>query len=396
MGGSTIVVGLNAALQKRFILPPDGRLVPGDVHRARSVQVGVGGKGQDVAITLSCLQFTGNLKLAHFIGSGAEGDLVYQMLDELLGEDAMELTVRTAGGMRTCTSIVASDKTTELVEPSDTIAESEMNQLLEQLSQQQASALCIMGSLPPGLNSNTYANIYKTVATSTTLCLIDSVVGLTELLAAIAATEPRGSTMLKINASELCRLVGIAVIASETSGVPLDQVTAAVTAFLAEPNAARALTAIAITDGAHPAHLAVLPLSPDENEFRVFQLPIAKLTSSESSKSGWGKLLSSPAGSSSPQTLYPIGAGDAVAAGTLAAWKCLTDDPECVPPDVQAALEGNQSPSTRAMLAAFSFGVACGTASCLQEQNSVLKLQDVYDLFNKEGRPVFVSSHAMP
>jgi fructose-1-phosphate kinase PfkB-like protein len=73
MGGSTVIVGLNAALQKRFILPPTTTLVPGDVHRATEVQTGVGGKGQDVAIALSCLNFK-NLQLAQFIGSGAEGN----------------------------------------------------------------------------------------------------------------------------------------------------------------------------------------------------------------------------------------------------------------------------------------------------------------------------------
>ena len=54
---STIVIGLNGALQKRFVLPPETSLVPGNVHRAIDVQTGVGGKGQDVAITLSCLNF---------------------------------------------------------------------------------------------------------------------------------------------------------------------------------------------------------------------------------------------------------------------------------------------------------------------------------------------------
>eukprot|EP00980_Cylindrotheca_fusiformis_P008179 scaffold1734_cov196-Cylindrotheca_fusiformis.AAC.1 len=47
MAATKIIVGLNGALQKRFILPDEGVLVPGNVHRAKSVQTGVGGKGQD-------------------------------------------------------------------------------------------------------------------------------------------------------------------------------------------------------------------------------------------------------------------------------------------------------------------------------------------------------------
>lgn len=48
----TVIVGLNGALQKRFVLG-DASLIPGNVHRATSIQSGVGGKGQDVAIALS-------------------------------------------------------------------------------------------------------------------------------------------------------------------------------------------------------------------------------------------------------------------------------------------------------------------------------------------------------
>jgi hypothetical protein len=77
---STVIVGLNGALQKRFILPPKTALVQGDVHRAIDVQIGVGGKGQDVAVTLSCLQYTGNVQLAQFIGTGYEGDQVDAIL----------------------------------------------------------------------------------------------------------------------------------------------------------------------------------------------------------------------------------------------------------------------------------------------------------------------------
>lgn len=190
--------------------------------------------------------------------------------------------------------------------------------------------------------------------------------------------------MLKINATELCRLASVQLTGdhSETSGVAVNDIIGATTQFLKrnKPFAANALTSIAVTNGAHPAYLAVMPVSPDD-EFRLFELPVAKLSMDEE------------------RHLYPIGAGDAVAGGTLAAWRFLTaapDDPPCLPLDVQNVLEGNKSPATRAMLAAFAFGLACGTASCLQEQNSVLKLEDVYELYNKEGRPAFLSSHKMP
>ena len=39
---SIVVIGLNAALQKRFILPPSTNLKPGNVHRAYKCETGVG------------------------------------------------------------------------------------------------------------------------------------------------------------------------------------------------------------------------------------------------------------------------------------------------------------------------------------------------------------------
>lgn len=395
MSGSTVIVGLNGALQKRFVLPANGSLVPGNVHRAKQVQTGVGGKGQDVAVTLQCLQFQGDLQLAQFVGSGPEGDTVYKMLEELLGDSAMSLTVRPASEMRTCTSIVAADATTEMVEPSGVITGPEMTQLMEKLDGVKAGAVCVMGSMPPGCPEETYADVYNAVATKNTLCLIDSVAGLDPLLKAIASKPDHGPTILKLNASELCRLASVDKTSTEAGGVKSQELIAAIPKFLSEfePHAEKALTAIAVTDGAHPAYLAVLPVA-SEDEFRLFELPVANLdvTEDDAADEPLHKQLLSTL---QDATLYPIGAGDAVAAGTLAAWKALlqgSKDP-CLHPDIQTALQGNDSPAVRVLLTAFSFGLACGSASCLIEQNSVLKIQDALSLYHRTPRPAFLSSN---
>ena len=411
MSGSTVIVGLNGALQKRFVLAStrgednsdnsnsnNNKLIPGNVHRAKSVSTGVGGKGQDVAVTLECLQFQGDLQLAQFVGQGAEGNLVYEMLTELLGTQAMTLTVRTAAAMRTCTSIVAQDSTTELVEPSGVIAQAEMEQFMNNLDGIEAcSAMVFMGSMPPGCSEETYATIYNRVAVGkNTLCLIDSVAGLDPLLQAIATKTDHGPAILKLNASELCRLAAVTKTSSETAGVRIEELVEAIPKFLAQhdPHAAKALTAIAVTDGAHPAYLAVLPVA-GEDEFRLFQLPVAKLTvDPQQNEADLPPFLLS---SLHDLTLYPIGAGDAVAGGTMAAWKALLEGPDAVTPcvhaDIVAALQGNDGPTVRVMLTAFSFGLACGSASCLQEQNSVLKIQDALALYHQTPRPTFLSSH---
>lgn len=294
---STVVVGLNAAFQKRFILPPGRVLIPGDVHRATEVQVGVGGKGQDVVIALSCLKYSDPIKLAQFIGTDSAGDTVYHLLRQTLSRtstsstnndnnndmDIFDCTVRSKAPLRTCTSIVADDATTELVEPSGTISSPEYEELFARLSRVQADALCFMGSLPPGCPDDTYARIYETFVTQIRyeeeedqeqqkmldggsealpespllLCLIDSVAGLESLLTTIGqnsiakrrSLRRRCQTMLKINASEFCRLSGV-VVTAETGGIKPEELFAAVHALFQQwPNARNALDAIAISDG---------------------------------------------------------------------------------------------------------------------------------------------------
>ena len=119
--------------------------------------------------------------------------------------------------------------------------------------------------------------------------------------------------------------------------------------------------------------------------------------------------------------LYPIGVGDSVAAGTLAAWKCLSDDNEnnkCLPDAIAQVLnqrkdgiattDSNTAAATdqqlgplttttsNVLLTAFAFGLACGSASCLQEENSVLEVEDAIALFQQgAAAPAFVSRHKL-
>jgi fructose-1-phosphate kinase PfkB-like protein len=389
MSASTVIVGLNGALQKRFILTQSASLVPGDVHRADAVQVGVGGKGQDVAIALSCLDFKGNLQLAQFVGSGTEGDQVYNLLKERIGEDAMSLTVRPASQMRTCTTIVASDMSTELVEPSGIITEEEQKELMQKLGaaegESHAGALCIMGSMPPGCPVGLYADIYARVHGKNTLTLIDSVVGLEPLLKAIAESKTSGSAILKVNASELCRLAQVSKTSTEVGGIDPAELVDGVNGFLNKPYAVEALTGFAITDGKHPAHC--ITMSKDKKEFSIYKIPVPDLESAE--------------------TLYPIGAGDTVAAGTLSAWRYLQDGitgeksvslgqkVESILQERAQSANDDSSKATSNLSAALAFGLACGSASCLQEENSQFDVDIALKLLEGTSHPAFVSSHSI-
>jgi fructose-1-phosphate kinase PfkB-like protein len=75
-------------------------------------------------------------------------DTVLALLKERIGDKAAtSLSVRTNSAMRTCTTIVASDESTELVEPSGVVTEEEQDALLQKLEStvSDPAAICIMG-----------------------------------------------------------------------------------------------------------------------------------------------------------------------------------------------------------------------------------------------------------
>ena len=321
-----IVVGLNGALQKRFVLP-SGNLVPGNVHRASHVDFGVGGKGQDVAIALHCLLDRNvddceadsikdtNIRLVQFIGTGFAGDAVYSLLEDQLGEDAIAYTVRSSSEMRTCTSIVAADDTTELVEPSGVIAKTELEELFSIISNNQNEesknasprSLCIMGSMPPGCSEETYARMYEKLAGPDTVCVVDSLAGTLPLLQTISQSGNSdygtGPVLFKMNASELCKLAGTTKSNSEIDGISFSELILAIEGFLSkypiisdmdEPRD-HGVIGLAITDGKHNGYFVAIRRTKQEdgalNPYEVFQLPVPNL------------------GHGGSRTLYPIGAG---------------------------------------------------------------------------------------
>mmetsp|Transcript_11192 Transcript_11192/g.26904 ORF Transcript_11192/g.26904 Transcript_11192/m.26904 type:complete len:476 (+) Transcript_11192:41-1468(+) len=430
-----IVVGLNGALQKRFVLPNNQGLVPGNVHRATRVDVGVGGKGQDAAITLHCLlrnnessdlqkQYncgiddagnhasnTDSIRLVQFTGTGSAGDTVHQLLNGRIGEKALEFTVHSASEMRTCTSIVSANETTELVEPSGKISDEELQELYSVVSEHRQSeygcvtkeyvrSLCIMGSMPPGCPPDTYARIYALTAGPNTVCVVDSLAGTRPLLQTVStmrhasgAKATAGPLLFKINASELCKMAETSKSTSETAGISMFELTEAIEGFFGKyfvksdsHDSSTGLIGLAITDGKHGAYFVSAKKNDSQGDmpslpsFRVLKLEVPNLDDESS------------------RTLYPIGAGDAVAAGTVAAWTSLSANvtfPSIIPDDAMISLASfvesiTIASATKSLglsavqaqaLASFTFGLACGSASCLQEENSVVDPSDVKCLF---------------
>jgi fructose-1-phosphate kinase PfkB-like protein len=435
---SIVIVGLNAALQKRFILPPGTNLDVGNVHRAYRLDTGVGGKGQDVGVALSCLisggystppPTTTNINtdnnqekviIAQFLGKGSEGEVVSQILKTKFGLSD-QLTIRVAAPLRTCTTIVGANGATELVEMSGIVSNEEMVALhskIDELVHQQgtgegkkADCVCIMGSMPPGCNDTTYAELTMRLVGRNSLVLIDSVIGLEPLLgvlktifddsgsSSISSTtssssmdkkEQRGGAVLKLNAAELCKLSGVAK--SEASQVTLEELSASTMGFVAKyTNVIGSLDYLCITDGKFPGYIIELPkvsTSSTRNNYRTWQLP--------------------PVDLSTRGMLYPIGAGDTVAAGTLAAMQYLrrggggviTSDIGKHMLDKKTAWCGGKSSGDDddegvTMATAFAFGLACGSASCLQEDNSVFDVKDALTFFDDMKLPVVQNIYTM-
>jgi len=395
-----VVVGLNGALQKRFVLPEGSNLIPGNVHRAASIQEGVGGKGQDVAVALSCCGVAPNeVCLAQFVGGGPGGDQVLKLLED---KTDPALTVRTASAMRTCTTIVGSACSTELVEPSGIIEPAEMDQMTKQIDtllstsstsdKSLCGALCIMGSMPPGCAPETYSNLYKKLATDENcITLIDSVIGLEPLLTAMAASKSSQSaenSCLKLNAAELAKLANVKTSGEEADGVTVKELKASVKGFLETfEHATPALNYLAITDGKHPGHLVHLTTDNANGEpFQIYKMDVANLMNDEE-----------------PRTLFPIGAGDTVAGGTLAMWRSLQHftnsdtSPLMLDKNAAQAIQDRRqeyetsiksSSTTSRVALSFAFGLACGSASCLQEENSVFAMKDAVRLFHDMKAPV--------
>jgi len=256
-----------------------------------------------------------------------------------------------------------------------------------------------MGSMPPGCPLDTYGTIYEKICGNSDggmLCLIDSVVGLEPLferMVTLVKEDDWTRVVLKVNIAELCKMSGVTKTSgSEAECATQEEVIAAVIAFLEKyVDSRRALDYIAITDGKGPAHLVKIKETNDElqNEgnIKIWKLQVADLfayTQDQSLMSGDDSL-----------TLYPIGAGDTVAAGTLAAWQHLFSVRKESGPlqstsarnldiRIQESLtDRSKSEELDDVAVAFAFGLACGSASCLQKENSVFDVKDSLNLFEK-------------
>jgi len=344
---AALIVGLNPALQRTITL--NTRLGVGEVNRAKTLDLGIGGKGQNVATAATILcKDTKNIRLAQFVGEGHEGDTLMRLLVERTRINT-SLTTRMSGICRTAITLVdSSGEATEVVEPSSNISHEDLTDLYSKLKSvyttgNKAPVVAFMGSIPPGCPCNVYAQILRLSADASTRVIIDSASGLSDLLQ--VAHEMKCFVALKTNSRELCDIGGVKIEkgSEATLATPLAALRdAGNNVFSKFP----AVCYIAATDAAFPA--TVLERQ-SKSVWRLSMPPLPRAVQS------------------------PIGSGDAVAAGTIVSLNSYLEGVESIISKYHGIPD---------FIRSFAVGLACGSASCMTNNCSVFSLDDYYKILD--------------
>ena len=357
-----VVFGLNPALQRSINLVAD--LDVGAVNRGATSTIGIGGKGQDVFIAARSMEAELPL-VAQLVGSGAEGDTLMSLLTELApveAETLHRLTVRCSARLRNAITLLSpkSQEATEVVEPSGLVSEQEIAQLKALLLETPpASGVAVMGSMPPGCPPSLYSDLLPLCTDERSTVLLDIVSSVVPTMAALQGRVAR--VILKVNIKELCAVVGRPVPpGSDSARSRSGELLAAATALASQlatscsssgsssASTTNAVTSsfVCATDGAFSAHLLELTSRGTVGKHVTYTLP------------------------SLPRPLVnPIGAGDAVASGTIMA------------ATGKVRVPGMEDADSGGMIHAFRWGLACGAASCLGPTNSAFTRGDAEEIF---------------
>lgn len=184
MAREVLVLGLNPAWQRMFFLE---KFTPGEVHRIPKAKEFASGKGINCCRVLQLLG--GSPMLMHFLGS-EHGSKIF---DELSACGLQQVPVWIREPTRICTTIACSGETTELVEQSPFLSDSENEDFVQTLNDYWEStqyvALC--GTFPQHFNIDALNNLDFTGKH----VFVDAVNDVEVLLS-------KGVDLLKINALE--------------------------------------------------------------------------------------------------------------------------------------------------------------------------------------------------
>ncbi|MER7395502.1 1-phosphofructokinase [Streptomyces sp. NPDC000151] len=193
-----LTVTLNAALDITYRVP---RLRPRGTNRVTEVSERPGGKGLNVARVLAAL---GHDTVATGFAGGGTGDALRAMLAQETGVTDALVPIGSATRRTVAVVDTAGGDTTQLNEPGPTVSPAEWDAFLttyrELLDDAQAVALC--GSLPPGVPVDVYARLTRTARAAGVPVLLDTS---GEPLRRGLAARP---DLAKPNAAELASLTG--------------------------------------------------------------------------------------------------------------------------------------------------------------------------------------------
>lgn len=217
-GGFLILcVGGTPAMQRTLLLPS---LEVGEVNRAREVRVTASGKAVNAARVVTTLG--GRALLATFLGGDA-GRFVSRQLDE---EGVAHEVVWAEGDAptRVCLTLLPDGgPVTEVVEEALPVSDSDVAALEEVVKRRlnEARAVCLMGSLPPGVSDDAYARHAVAAREAGVPVLVDAQGA--SLLSSLTARP----FIVKPNLEEASAALGL-----DTSGDPATDALTAVDALL--------------------------------------------------------------------------------------------------------------------------------------------------------------------
>ena len=147
---------LNVSIDRRYVV--DNAAV-GAVNRVRECTASAGGKGLNVARVIHALDTD---VTAAGIAGGALGEFIRQQLD---AENIRHHFTKTSGETRCCINIydTVTGTQTEFLEPGAPVSPSEFSRFLADFDELCADSdiITISGSLPKGLEADTYATLIK-------------------------------------------------------------------------------------------------------------------------------------------------------------------------------------------------------------------------------------------
>ncbi|MDQ1231189.1 1-phosphofructokinase [Sphingomonas sp. SORGH_AS_0879] len=160
-------VTFNPAIDQTITLD---RLVPGEVHRARSIRQDAGGKGVNVA---SCLADWG-APVTTFGLLGEGNAALFEMLFEQ--KAIQDRFIRIAGDTRVNMKIVDDTDTTDINMSGPVVGEADVAQVTQGVAAfaGEAALIVLSGSLPPGCDPILYAEMVATLTARGARVLLDT------------------------------------------------------------------------------------------------------------------------------------------------------------------------------------------------------------------------------